>query len=40
LAQEEDIVTAMTHKAVREKLNFFQQKVTAVQELKQADHAK
>jgi hypothetical protein len=36
LAQEKDIGFATAHKAVREKLNFFPYKVTAVQELKPA----
>jgi transposase len=40
LAQEKDIGLATAHKAVREKLNLFQYKVTAVQELKQAFHEK
>jgi transposase len=35
LAQEKDIGLATMHKAVREKLNTFPYKVTAVQELKQ-----
>jgi hypothetical protein len=38
LAQEKDIALATAHKAVREKLNLFPYKVTAVQELKPADH--
>jgi hypothetical protein len=38
LAQEKNIGFATAHKAVREKLNFFPYKVTAVQELKSADH--
>jgi hypothetical protein len=33
LAQEEDIGLATAHKSVREKLNLFPYKVTAVQEL-------
>jgi hypothetical protein len=37
LAQEKDIGLATAHKAVREKLNLFPFKVTAVQELKSAD---
>jgi transposase len=40
LAQEEDIGLATAHKAVREKLQLFPYKVTAVQELKPADHEK
>jgi hypothetical protein len=36
LSQEKDIVLATAHKAVREKLNLFPYKVTAVQELKPA----
>jgi hypothetical protein len=40
LAQEKDIGLATAHKAAREKLNFFPYKVTAVQELKTADHEK
>jgi transposase len=40
LAQEKDIGRATAHKAVREKLNIFPYKVTAVQELKPADHEK
>jgi transposase len=38
LAQEKDIWLSTTHKAVRENLNLFPYKVTAVQELKPADH--
>jgi hypothetical protein len=38
LAEEEDIGLATAHKAVREKLNLFPYKVTAVQEFKPADH--
>jgi hypothetical protein len=38
LAQEKDICLATAHKAVLEKLNLFPYKVTAVQELKPADH--
>jgi hypothetical protein len=37
LAQEKDIGLATAHKAVREKLQLFKYKVTAVQELKPAD---
>jgi hypothetical protein len=40
LAQEKDIGLATAHKTVREKLNLFPYKVTAVQELKPADHEK
>jgi hypothetical protein len=40
LAQEKDIRLATAHKTVREKLNPFPYKVTAVQELKPADHEK
>jgi transposase len=40
LAQEKDIRLATAHKAVREKLNLFPYKVTAVQELKPADQEK
>jgi hypothetical protein len=40
LAQEEDIGLATAHKAVREKLNLFPYKVTALQELKPADREK
>jgi len=40
LAQEEDIGLATAHKAVREKWKLFPYKVTAVQELKPADHEK
>jgi hypothetical protein len=38
LAQEKDIGLATAHKAAREKLQLFPYKVTAVQELKSADH--
>jgi hypothetical protein len=37
LAQEKNIGLATAHKAVREKLNLFPYKVTAVRELKPAD---
>jgi hypothetical protein len=40
LAQEKDISLATAHKAVREKLNLFPYKVTAVQEMKPEDHEK
>jgi transposase len=40
LEQEEDIGLPTAHKAVREKLNLFPYKVTAVQELKPADDEK
>jgi hypothetical protein len=40
LAQEKYVGLATAHKAVRERLNLFQHKVTAVQELKTADHGK
>jgi hypothetical protein len=40
LAQEKDIRLATEHKVAREKLNLFPYKVTAVQELKPADHEK
>jgi hypothetical protein len=40
LAQEKYFGLATAHKAVREKLNLFPYKVTAVQELKPADHEK
>jgi transposase len=40
LAQEEDIGLATALKAVRKKLNLFPYKLTAVQELKPADHEK
>jgi transposase len=40
LAQEEDIGLATAHKAVREKLQLFPYKVTAMQELKPADQCK
>jgi hypothetical protein len=40
LAQEKDIRLVTTHKADLEKSNFFPYKVTAVQELKPADHEK
>jgi transposase len=40
LAQEKDIGIATAHKAVREELNLFPYTVTAVQELKLADHEK
>jgi transposase len=40
LAQENDIGLATAHKSVREKLNLFPYKVTAVQEFKPADHEK
>jgi hypothetical protein len=40
LAQEKDIGLAIAHKAVREKLNLFPYKVTAVQELNPGDHEK
>jgi hypothetical protein len=36
MAKEKDILHATAHKAVREKLNIFPYKVTAVQELKAA----
>jgi hypothetical protein len=38
--QEKDIGLAAAHKAVREKLNLFSYKVTAVQELKPVDPEK
>jgi transposase len=38
LAQQKAIGLATAHKAVRENLNIFPYKVTAVQELKPADH--
>jgi hypothetical protein len=38
LAQGDDIRLATAHKAVREKLQLFPYEVTAVQELKPADH--
>jgi transposase len=38
LAQEKDIGLATANKAVREKLSLFPYKVTAVQELKPANH--
>jgi hypothetical protein len=40
LAQEEDIGHATAHNVVREKLQLFPYKVTAVQEFKPADHKK
>jgi hypothetical protein len=40
LAQKKDIGLSTVHKAVREKLNLFQYKVTVVQVLKPADHVK
>jgi transposase len=40
LAPEKDIGLATAHKSVREKLNLFPYKLTAVQELKPADHEK
>jgi hypothetical protein len=40
LAQEKDVGLATAHKAVREKLNLFPYKVTAVQELKPANDEK
>jgi hypothetical protein len=40
LVQEKDIGLATAHKVVREKLNFFPCKVTAVQEFKPADNEK
>jgi hypothetical protein len=40
LVQEKDIGLATAHKAVRENLNLFPYKVTAVQELKPADYEK
>jgi transposase len=40
LAQGKDIGLATAHTAVREKLNLFPHKVTAVKELKSADHEK
>jgi hypothetical protein len=40
LAQENDIELATAHKAVREKFNIFPYTVTAVQELKPANHEK
>jgi transposase len=40
LAQEENIGLATAHKTVREKLQLFPHNVTAVQELKPADHQK
>jgi hypothetical protein len=40
LAQEKDIAIATAHKVSREKLNLFPYKVTAVQELKPANHEK
>jgi hypothetical protein len=40
LTQEKDIGLATAHKAVREKLKLFPQKVTAVHELKPANHEK
>jgi hypothetical protein len=40
LAEEEAIGLATAHKAVREKFQLFPCKVTAVQELTQADHEK
>jgi hypothetical protein len=38
LVQEKDMGLTTTHTAVRENLNLFSYKVTAVQELKLADH--
>jgi hypothetical protein len=40
LAQEKYVGLATAHEAVREKLSLFRYKVTAVQELKTADHGK
>jgi hypothetical protein len=40
LAQQKYIGLATTHKAVMEKLNLFPYKITAVKELKPADHGK
>jgi hypothetical protein len=40
LAQEKDIGHVTAHKATREKSQLFPYKVTAVQELKPADHKK
>jgi hypothetical protein len=40
LAQEKYLGLETAHKAVREKLSLFPYKVTAVQELKTADHEK
>jgi hypothetical protein len=40
LAQEKDMGLATAYKAVRVKLNFFQFKLTSVQEFKPVDHEK